>query len=218
MPRYVVDRATSAAGRHTAPRWATRGPPGIGRPGGARSGVVSNTRAESPAAAIAREQEPETSACPGCAAVLAVVPGLASTHPGASPSCAGLFAVTVRGLREEAAQDVRMAAVLQLATDAFDAQHLVDGEPAAAAVRLCLWLERDIDPLRAGELIGRVADAAPRLQTRPKSWTTTVADLAADLDVVDLPTLVRTWADTVWTDWAAAHPALRAAAGTTLPG
>jgi hypothetical protein len=217
MPRYVVDQATSAAGRHTAPRWASPGPPGIGRPGGARSGVVSTTRAGTPAAAVGA-RGPETSACPGCTAILAVVPGLAGTHPGASPSCAGLFAVTVRGLREEAAQDVRTAAVLQLATDAFDAQHLVDGEPAAAAVRLCLWLERDIDPQRAGELAGRVADAAPRLQTRPKSWTTTVADLAADLDVVDLPTLVRTWADTVWTDWAAAHPALRAAAGSTLPG
>jgi hypothetical protein len=158
----------------------------------------------------------ETTRCPGCGAVLAVVPGLPSTHPGASPSCAGLFAVTVRGLREEAAQDVQTAALLQLATDAYDAQHLRDDEPAAAVVRLGLWLERDADPLRAGELAGRVADAAPLLQPRPSRWTTTVADLAADLDVVDLPTLVRCWAVAVWTDWAPAHPALRAAAGSAV--
>jgi hypothetical protein len=124
--------------------------------------------------------------------------------------------VTVRGLREEAAQDARTAALLQLATDAYDAQHPVDGEPAAAPVRLCLWLERDVDPARAGEAAGRVDDVAPRPRTRPDRWTTTVADLAADLDVVDLPALVRSWAAAVWTDWAPAHPALRAAAERAL--
>jgi hypothetical protein len=124
--------------------------------------------------------------------------------------------VTVRGLREEAAQDQQTAALLQLATDAYDAQHLVDDEPAVASVRLCLWLERGIDPVRAGQLADRVAEAAPPLRTRPGRWTTTVADLAADLDVVDLPALVRSWADAVWTDWAPAHPAVRAAADTAL--
>nr|WP_281372101.1 DUF5946 family protein [Modestobacter versicolor] len=162
------------------------------------------------------EPVPETTVCPGCGAVLVVVPGLASTHPGASPSCAGLFAVTVRGLREDADQDARTASLLQLASDAYDAQHLRDGDQAGAAVRLCLWLERDVDPSRAAGLADRVDAAAPRLTTRPHRWTTTVADLAADLDVVDLPALVRSWADAVWTDWAPAHPALRSAAGTAL--
>jgi hypothetical protein len=169
----------------------------------------ADTRADfapSPAAS------PEATVCPGCGAVLAVVPGLVRTHGGATPGCADLFAVTVRGLREEAAQDARTAALLQLATDAFDAQHLTDGEPAAAPVRLCLWLERDNDPARAAEAAARVDEVAPRLRTRPDRWTTTVADLAADLDVVDLPALVRSWADAVWSDWAPAHPALRAAA------
>jgi hypothetical protein len=124
-------------------------------------------------ASAAAGEEPVTSVCPGCGAVIAVIPGLPGTHPGASPSCAGLFAVTVRGLREEAAQDVRTASLLQLATD-----------------------------------------AAPRLPTRPDRWTTTVADL----DVVDLPTLVRSWSDAVWTDRIPARPALRAAADSTLAG
>jgi uncharacterized protein DUF5946 len=103
----------------------------------------------------------ETALCPGCGAVLAVVPGLVGTHPGASPSCAGLFGVTVRGLRDEAGQDIRTAALLQLATDAYDAQHLRDDEPPGPAVRLCLWLERNADPLLAAPLAGRAADAAP---------------------------------------------------------
>jgi len=175
----------------------------------------ADTRADT---APSPEAAPETTRCPGCGAVLVVVPGLANTHVGASASCAGLFQVTVRGLREEAAQDVSTAALLQLATDAYDAQHLPEGEPAAAPVRLCLELERAVDAGRAAALGDRVAEVAPRLQTRPGRWTTTVADLAADLDVVDLPTLVHAWADAVWTDWAPAHPALRAAADRALLG
>ncbi|WP_138757876.1 DUF5946 family protein [Modestobacter altitudinis] len=177
----------------------------------------ADTRADTATADPAGSGWPETEVCPGCGAVTAAVPGLGNRSPGASASCAGLFEVTVRGLQEDAAQDVPTAALLQLATDGYAAQHPVDGEPAAAAVRLCLWLERGTDPLRAAELAGRVDDAAPRLPFRPVRWTTTVADLAADLDVVDLPALVRSWADAVWTDWGAAHPAVRAAADAALP-
>jgi hypothetical protein len=191
------------------------GPAPAGRVGHDQVVSDADTRADT---APVRDAAPETGVCPGCGLVLAVVPGLASTHPGASASCAGLFAVTVRGLRDEATQDVQAAALLQLATDSYDAQHLVGDQPAAAAVRLCLWLQRGTDPLRAGELADRVADAAPALHARPGRWMTTVADLAADLDVVDLPALVRSWADAVWTDWAPAHPALRAATDTVLTG
>jgi hypothetical protein len=177
----------------------------------------ADTRADTAAAPVQdADGHPGTEVCPGCGAVTAVVPGLVSSYPGASPGCAGLFAVTVRGLRDEAAQDVRTAALLQLATDAYAAQHPVDGEPATAAVRLCLALERDTDPARVGELAGRVADAAPRLPSRPARWTTTVADVAADLDVVDLPSLVRSWAGAVWADLSPAHPELRASADAVL--
>ena len=162
------------------------------------------------------ERSPETTVCPGCGAVLVAVPGSRDDRPGASPSCAALFAVTVRGPREDAGQDTRSAALLQLATDAYDAQHLLPGGPAPAPVRLCLWQDRGQDPLRASDLEGRVAAAAPTGLVPPRDWTTTVADLAADLDVVDLPTLVRSWADAVWADWAPAHQALRAAADVVL--
>ena len=153
----------------------------------------------------------DPAACPGCGAVLAVVPGLRADHAGASPGCAGLFDDTVRGLREEARADVQTAAVLQLATDAYDAQHVVAGQPAAAAARLCLWVARGLDPTRDQGTGARLTGAAPR-STPPDRWTTTIADVAADLDVVDLPSLVRSWAGTVWTDWSAAHEELCAAA------
>jgi Family of unknown function (DUF5946) len=154
---------------------------------------------------------PETTACPGCGAVLAVVPGPAPGHPGASPSCAALFAVTVRGLRDEAGRDARAAALLQLATDTYDAQHLVDGGGAGPVVRLCLQLDRGVDPARARELTGATGAVLPGL-ARPAHWTTTLPDIAADLDVVDLSALVRSWAGAVWADWAPTAGPVRAAA------
>ena len=172
----------------------------------------ADTRADTATADPAGPERPETEVCPGCGAVLVAAPRPVTSSPGASASCTGLFEVTVRGLREDAAQDLRTAALLQLATDAYGAQHLVAGEPAVPALQLCLWLERDADPARAAELAGRVAEAAPRLPSRPDRWTTTVADLAADLDVVDLPSLVRSWAEAVWADWSPAHQELCAAA------
>jgi hypothetical protein len=176
------------------------GPPGHA----ARSTVV--TAADAPTT-----DHPGTTVCPGCGAVLAATAGPAEQHPGASPSCWRLFQVTVRGLRDDAAQDPRAAGLLQLAVDTYDAQHLPPGGPASAALRLCLALERG----RAA--VDQVDAAAPRALP-PARWTTTVADLAADLDVVDLPALVRAWADATWADWASAAPELRRAADGALRG
>ncbi|HEV7727250.1 MAG TPA: DUF5946 family protein [Modestobacter sp.] len=164
----------------------------------------------------AGSKAPATERCPGCGAVLVVVPGLTSSAAGASPSCSGLFDVTVRGLRDEAAADVQTAGLLQLATDAYAAQHLQPGHPATPAARLCLWVARGLDPLRGAEIAGRLDEAAPRGLSAPQRWTTTVADVAADLDVVDLPSLVRSWAGAVWADWSPAQDELCAAADAAL--
>jgi hypothetical protein len=161
---------------------------------------------------VAGGRAPATERCPGCGAVLVVVPGLTSSTTGASPSCSGLFDVTVRGLRDEAAADVQTAGLLQLATDAYAAQHPQPGQPATAAARLCLWVTRGLDPQRGADVAGRLDEAAPRTLPAPERWTTTVADVAADLDVVDLPSLVRSWAEAVWADWSPAHQELCAAA------
>jgi hypothetical protein len=129
-----------------------------------------------------------TVACPGCGSVLAAGGDDVPAHPGASASCARLFEVTLRGLREEAPADPATAVVVQLADDAYDAQH-----PVAA------------DPQR---LAGALDRLAARFRVRPgqppQTWRTTIADVAADLDVIDLPALVEAWAGTVAADWARA--------------
>jgi hypothetical protein len=131
----------------------------------------------------------DSETCPGCGSVLAPVAGLGVAHAGASPSCARLFEVTLRGLREEATADAATAAVVRQADAAYDAQHPVPGDDA----RLRTALDRIGAPTGC--------DLADR--TRPASWRTTIADVAADLDVIDLPVLVASWADAVREDWSA---------------
>jgi hypothetical protein len=118
--------------------------------------------------------------------VLVPVPEV-THHPGASPSCTRLYEVTLRGLREEATADRAVAASVALADAAYDAQH---PDPA--------------DPARLDRALSRLANgsgAAPRSAGRPAAWQMTIADVAADLDVVDLPSLVATWARAVLDDW-----------------
>jgi len=126
-----------------------------------------------------------TEACPGCGAVLVRLTDVAPSHAGASASCARLFEITLRGLREEAGTDAASGAAVRLADAAYDAQH---GDPA------------DADRLRrALETLGTSSVAAQA----PAAWRTTVADVAADLDVIDLTVLVEAWARSVREDWAA---------------
>jgi hypothetical protein len=108
-------------------------------------------------------------------------------HPGASAPCARLFEVTLRGPREEASADPAAAALVRLADDAFDAQHPSDDDPQQ-------WTTA-VDRLttRFGVPTG----------TAPASWRMTIADVAADLDVIDLPALVESWARSVAQDWSA---------------
>jgi hypothetical protein len=126
-----------------------------------------------------------TEACPGCGAVLVRLTEVAPSHPGASASCARLFEVTLRGLREESGPDVRAATVVRLADAAYDAQH---PDPA------------DPDRLRTAlEALG----VSPGVGHTPRAWRTTTADVAADLDVIDLRVLVEAWARSVQEDWTA---------------
>ncbi len=137
---------------------------------------------------------PATEVCPGCGAVLAPVPSGAAALPGASPSCTRLFEVTLRGPREEASADAGAAATARLADAAYAAQHPVTAEPA----RLSAALEQL--STAAGTAPGTADGNRP-----PAAWTTTIADVAADLDVIDLGVLVDSWARAVLADWAAAN-------------
>ena len=68
--------------------------------------------------------------------------------------------------------------------------------------------EAPADPAVAAAV--RRADTAYELQhssderSRPRAWRTTIADVAADLDVIDLGVLVAAWAEAVEEDLAAA--------------
>jgi Family of unknown function (DUF5946) len=130
--------------------------------------------------------EPDSSACPGCGSVLALGGTPDAVHPGASPSCSRLFEVTLRGLRDDTAADPTAAGTVALADAAYDAQHPVDGDP---------------DRLRAA--LDRLGDDVPPVTSRPPVWRMTVADVAADLDVIDLRVLVESWARGVRDDWMA---------------
>ena len=132
--------------------------------------------------------------CPGCRAVLASLPDAGPGHPGASVSCTRLFDVTVHGLREEAQADPAAEPVVRLADAAYDAQHPVAADPA----RLDVALERLEQLLGTPEGAGRPVTASLPV------WRSTVADVAADLDVIDLHVLVESWARAVQEDWARA--------------
>ena len=85
--------------------------------------------------------------------------------------------------------------MVRLADAAYDAQHPVPGDPT----RLRAALDR------LGASLGGTAaadDAAP-----PHAWRTTIADVAADLDVIDLAVLVESWARAVHEDWTGATAA-----------
>jgi hypothetical protein len=136
-----------------------------------------------------RPPEP-TGVCPGCGSVL-VTTDDALLHPGASSSCAQLFATTLRGLRDEAPADPSVAAVVALADAAYDAQHPVPDDAARTEAALT----------RLADALGvrGVRTGTPR----PPTWRTTIADVAADLDVIDLAVLVEAWARSVREDWTA---------------
>ena len=146
-----------------------------------------------PSGPLVRETGDASEACPGCGAVLAALPGAAPEHPGASASCARLFEVTVRGLREEAGADPAAAPLVRLADAAYDAQHPVREDPRRLAAAL-EFLAAAFGTRPTGAISS--ADAAPTV------WRTTVADAAADLDVIDLHVLLDAWARAVHEDWA----------------
>ena len=123
-----------------------------------------------------------TEVCPGCGAVLVRPLEAAAPHPGASAACARLFEVTLHGLREEADADPAAAATVRRADAAYDAQHADPGDPALLRGAL--------------EVLGIPPDA----DGTPDAWRTTIADVAADLDVIDLTVLVDAWARSVAED------------------
>jgi hypothetical protein len=125
--------------------------------------------------------------------VLAPAPGDDPAVPGIPAACTRLFEETVRGVRDDSAADPQAAVVLALADAAYAAQH-TGADPAQV---------RSAVETLASRLGGAAEPAAGRV-TSPTIWRTTIADVAADLDVIDLSVLVEAWARAVLEDWARA--------------
>jgi hypothetical protein len=129
-----------------------------------------------------------TETCPGCGSVLVRTSDEPSPHAGASPSCVRLFRTTLRGAREEAAADPAAGATVALGDAAYAAQHALPADEPAAVGRLAAALG---------------VSQIPPPSAAPRAWRTTIADVAADLDVIDLAVLVEAWARAVHQDWCA---------------
>jgi hypothetical protein len=71
-----------------------------------------------------------------------------------------------------------------VAEDTYAAQHL---DPRA--------------PQHVQEALDRLDAHSGRHSAPPAAWQTTIADVAADLDVIELRVLVGRWARTVVEDW-----------------
>jgi hypothetical protein len=141
---------------------------------------------------VSTDAPPEpTEACPGCGAVLVRTAETATTLGGASASCARLFEVTLRGLREEAGTDPAAAAAVRRADAAYDAQHADPADPGRLRAALHVL----------GVTVGN--------ESAPTAWRTTIADVAADLDVIDLTVLVEAWARSVIEDRASVRATRR---------
>ena len=97
--------------------------------------------------------------------------------------------MTLRGPHEEASTDATAAATARLADAAYSAQHPAPGDPASLSAALDV-LQSEV----TGAGLGRRSGPPP-------VWTTTIADVAADLDVIDLGVLVESWARAVLGDW-----------------
>ncbi|MGY1709230.1 DUF5946 family protein [Geodermatophilus sp. SYSU D00758] len=145
----------------------------------------------SPAVPPARTDADAAVQCPGCGSVLA------APEPDALPTaaCARLFEETTRGLRDEDGADPRPAATLALAEAAWTAQHTAAAGPDRVRAALAALATRTASP------------AVPDGTAPPAVWRTTVADVAADLDVIDLTVLVDAWARAVLEDWRRIAPA-----------
>ena len=152
--------------------------------------------------------------CAGCGAL--VPRGDGPTHPyiGASPGCWAIYGeVLARDYGEEAA-----APVLQLAVDAYAAQH--PGTPSRRSTQsvavhliiLCLAFERGYDPARATEARRRaLAHRQDYVWLDPPAslGPLTILDAHQARDLAEHAARVERWARSVWETWAPHHETVR---------
>jgi len=132
-----------------------------------------------------------------------------------SPACWRLYGeILAREYGDPAYRGVH-----RLTVDSYAVQH--PGEPSPPAIRsvavhlmsLCLVLERDVDPdyaTRALQALARTRERFHRLAPPPSLGAVTVADVARSSSAPEHARMVRAWAESAWSAWAAHHDTVRA--------
>lgn len=154
-------------------------------------------------------------ACCGCNGLFPEADG--PTHP-YMPSSPGCWAAYGQVLAREYADYPAFGGAHRLTVDAFAAQH--PGGPAPENVRsvgfhlcrLCLLLERGLDPARANAAIVAIAAHKSRFTRLPAPsglGTVTVADVLASAGPEAHRAAVRRWAASVREAWGPCHGVVR---------
>ncbi len=132
-----------------------------------------------------------------------------------SPGCWAAFG---RVLAREYS-DQRFHAIHRLTVDAYAVQH--PGQPSRQSiqsvgvhlVRLCLFIEHNLDPKRANDamLVAARNKASYHWLAPPAALgTITVADIDAASDIEQHIERVRAWAEQMWDVWSGHHTIVRA--------
>jgi hypothetical protein len=158
----------------------------------------------------------DTETCPGCGAIVPVVPELRSDHLYVG-AAAGCFVAYTELLGRELS-DPRLTGAHMLFVDVYTAQHPgVPGRQSSQSVwvhlvGLCLVLEHGLDAVMSARAKARLAspDAVFDWLVPPSSLgPTTVLDVLATAGAEEHAGTVRSWAERVWEAWAPHHDAIR---------
>lgn len=154
-------------------------------------------------------------ACMGCGARFAAADGPVHPYMTSTPGCWSAFG---RVLAREY-QEPRLRPVHRLSVDAYAVQH--PGTPCRQAsqsvgvhlVRLCLFLERGLDPVGANDAMLRAARHKASyhwLEPPAARGGLTVADIDAAADAEAHLAAVAIWARQAWQAWSPYHATVRA--------
>lgn len=152
--------------------------------------------------------------CIWCKATLPAVDGPTHEYMESTPSCWAAFG---RVLAKEYS-DQRFFAVHRLTVDSYAVQH--PGQPSRQSiqsvgvhlVRLCLFLEQNLDPAKANDAMLAAAKQKSTyhwLEPPPSLGALTAADIEAASDADGHILRVRQWADQMWQVWSPYHQVIR---------
>ena len=155
-------------------------------------------------------------ACPACGLALPPVPLPYDGYFHASPEC---WAVFTEVLATEYGNPALFGQVHQLTVDAYAVQHAGGPQPDKSVdvhlVGLHLVLERGVRSGDVAALLQRLATNVsrwPHLELPATRVPLTIFDVSVASSPIEHAARVREWAQQVWLNWRAHHPAVAALA------